>query len=207
MLKKGESRGAVNDIFRLINSGQVELAKTRCRSYLDNHPDDINVLGLLGAILLKLGRPEDAKPILEKTIGLEPSFAKPHEDLGMLYLQAGETKKAVGCFQDAIRLDGRQASAYSGLAKALARLGDNEAADEAHQEYLKLSPVPRALEQAERLLASGQADRATKICDDISKQHPNNTEVLRLLARIATEEGRHVFAEGFAEENHQALGQ
>jgi len=196
MLKKGESRGVVNDIFRLINSGQVELAKTRCRSYLDNYPDDINVLGLLGAILLKLGRPDDAKPILEKTIGLEPAFAKPYEDLGMLYLHEGATEKAVGYFQDAIRLDGSQADAYSGLAKALARLGDNEGAEEAQQKYLKLSPVAQALEQANKLLAAGQSDAAEKICNDLSRQQPNNIKVLRLLARIASNDGRHLIAEG-----------
>ena len=196
MVKKGESRGAVNDIFRLINSGQVEIAKSRCRSYLDKNPDDINVLGLLGAILLKLGRSDDARPILEKTIGLEPNFAKPHEDLGMLYLQAGEAQKAVGYFQDAIRLDGSQAGAYSGLAKAHARLGDNEAAEEARNEYLKLSPVAQALVQANKLIAAGQSDRAEKICNDLSKQQPNNTEVLRLLARIASDDGRHLIAEG-----------
>lgn len=196
MDRKVESRSAVNDIFRLINSGQVEHAKSKCRSYLDNHPNDINVLGLLGAILLKLGRPADAKPILEKTIKLEPDFAKPHEDLGMLYLNEGETEKALGYFRDAIRLDASQAGAYSGLAKALARLGDNEAAEEARQEYLKLSPVAQALTQANKFLAAGQTDRATKICDDISKQHPANTEVLRLLARIASDAGQHVVAEG-----------
>ena len=196
MEKQGESRSAVNDIFRLINSGQIEHAKSQCRSYLDTHPNDINVLGLLGAILLKLGQSADARPILEKTISLEPNFAKPYEDLGTLCLQEGETEKAVGYFQDAIRLDGSQAGAYSGLAKALARLGDNESAEEARKEYLKLSPVAQALEQANKLLAAGQAARAEKICDDISKQQPNDTEVLRLLARIASDDGRHVVAEG-----------
>jgi len=196
MDRKDESRSAVNDIFRLINSGQVEHAKSMCRAYLENHPDDINVLGLLGAILLKLGHPADAKPILEKTIRLEPNFAKPHEDLGMLFLHEGETEKALGYFQNAIRLDGSQAGAYSGLAKALARIGDNEGAEEAQQKYLKLSPVAQALEQANKLLAAGQSDRAEKICNDLSKQHPNNIKVLRLLARIASNDGRHLIAEG-----------
>jgi tetratricopeptide (TPR) repeat protein len=196
MDKKGQSRSAVNNIFRLINSGQLESAKSKCDAYLDKHPNDINVLGLMGAILLKLGRPADAKPILEKTIRLEPNFAKPHEDLGMLFLHEGETEKAVGYFQNAIRLDGSQAGAYSGLAKALARLGDNEAAEEARQKYLKLSPVAQALEQANKLLAAGQSDRAEKICNDLSKQQPNDTKVLRLLARIASDDGRHLIAEG-----------
>lgn len=191
-----KSRNAVNDIFGLINSGQIQHAESKCRSYLDDHPDDVNVLGLLGAILLKLGQAVEAKPILEKTIKLEPAFAKPYEDMGMLYLQEGDMQQAVRYFENAIDLDGSQTSVYSNLAKALSRMGRNEAAEEARQKYLALSPVAQALSKASKLLAAGQTAQAEKVCDEVSKQHPSNTEVLRLLARIATADERHVVVEG-----------
>ncbi len=196
MVEKSRSRDAVNDIFRLINSDQVELAESKCRSYLEMHPDDVNILGLLGAILLKLGQNVDAKPYLERTIQLEPAFAKPYEDLGMLHLRDGDDEEAARYFEEAIRLDGTQASVYSGLAKAMARLGDKEAAEEAQQKYINLSPVARDLDKVNKLLAVGKAAEAEKICNDISQQHPTNVEVLRLLARIASDGGRHVIAEG-----------
>ncbi len=190
------SRQTIKDIFRLINSGQIEQAEKSCRAYLENNSGDINVLGLLGAVLLKLGQTEDAKPILEKTIRLEPAFAKPYEDLGMLYLNLDEPKTARRYFEDAIRLDGSQASAYSGLANAFKRLGKAEQADAARQQYLKLSPVAKALAQANKLVASGDMTRAEQICERELKEHPTNTDVLRLLARIASEDGRYVVAEG-----------
>ena len=138
MEKNDNSRDAVNDIFRLIDSGQIEHAEKKCQSYLDTNPDDTNILGLLGAILLKLGRTKEAKPVLEKTIGLEPAFAKPYEDLGMLYLNEDNAEQAIRYFEDAIRLDSNQASAYSGLANALSCVGETEAAAEARQKYLAL---------------------------------------------------------------------
>ena len=190
------SKNAVTDIFRLINSGQVQHAESQCRSWLAKHPDDVNVLGLLGAILLKLGQNAKAKPILEKTIRLEPLFAKPYEDLGMLHLQERDAKQAIRYFGEAIRLDATQASAYSGLATALAQTGDNEAAEEAKQKYLGLSPVARTLSRANTLLEAGQSAEAENICSEISKQYPTNTDVLRMLARIASNEERHVVAEG-----------
>ena len=190
------SRQAIKDIFRLINSGQIELAEKSCRAHLEKNSDDINVLGLLGAVLLKLGQTEDAKPILEKAIRLEPAFAKPYEDLGMLYLNLDEPKTALRYFEDAIRLDGSQASAYSGLANAFKRLGKDEQADAARQQYLKLSPVAKALAEANKLVASGDMTRAEQICERELKEHPTNTDVLRMLARIASEDGRYVIAEG-----------
>jgi len=190
------SKNAVIDIFRLINSGQTQHAESQCRSYLAKHPDDVNILGLLGAVLLKLGQNAKAKPILEKTIRLEPLFAKPYEDLGMFYLQESDPKQAIQYFEKSIRLDANQASAYSGLATALAQVGDKEAAEEARQKYIGLSPVAQTLSRANTLLEAGQSAEAEKICGEISKQFPTDTDVLRMLARIASKEARHVVAEG-----------
>ncbi len=196
MEKNHNSHNAVNDIFRLIDSGQIEHAETKCRSYLDTHPDDINVLGLLGAVLLKLGRAGEAKPVLEEAIRLEPAFAKPYEDLGMLYLSEDNAEQAVQYFDDAIRLDSNQASTYSGLAKALSRVGKAEAAAKAQQKYLALSPVAQDLAKAAKLLTAGESARAEKLCEVLLKKHPTNTEVLRLLTKIAIQDGRHVVVEG-----------
>jgi tetratricopeptide (TPR) repeat protein len=190
------TRKAINDVFRLINSGQTEQAEAACRAYLDDSPDDVNILGLLGAILLKLGRSSDAKALLERAIELEPAFAKPHEDLGTLLLREGAAAAAKRCLETAIKLDGGQASAYSMLANACRQTGDLEAAEEAHRKYMALSPLAQALAKAEQLLAAGQTEAAEKICDEASKEHPTNTQILRLLARIASDTGRPVVAEG-----------
>jgi len=196
MIQPGRPQGDIEDIFGLISSGQFENAEKRCKSYLERTPDDINVLGLLGVVLLKLGKITEAKPILEKTIRLEPRFSKPHEDLGMLCLHEGDSKRAVQYFNEAIRLDGSQAGAYAGLAQALGRLGEDEAASEARKRHMELSPIAQALAKASELLAAGQTAQAEEVCDTISKQHPSNTDILRIQARIATEDGRYSIAEG-----------
>ncbi len=66
MTQANETQLTVDGIFHLIKSGQFGPAEEYCRSFLEQSPDDINVLGLLGAILLKLERPQDARPFLEK---------------------------------------------------------------------------------------------------------------------------------------------
>ena len=196
MVQGSKARRRIEDIFSLINSGQFEHAETRCKSYLERDPDDINVLGLLGVVLLRLGKTTDAKPILKRAIQIEPNFAKPHEDLGMLYLHEGNLERSVQYFEEAIRLDGSQAGAFAGLAQAQGRLGEYAAASEAQKRHLDLSPIAQALARANELLAAGETAEAEDICDEISKQHPANTDILRVQARIATEDGRHTIAEG-----------
>jgi len=196
MSNGSDSRNAVNAVFRLINAGQFDQAESVCRAHLANEADDINVLGLLGAILLKLGNTDDARQTLEKTIRIEPAFPKPYEDLGALFLKEGNATKARELLEQSIRLDGEQASAYAALAAACQQLGDAESAAEAHRKYMRLSPVAQTLSRAEKLLTAGKAEEAEKLCDEVSREHPADTKVLRLLARIASEAGRQVVAEG-----------
>jgi len=196
MTQANETQLTIDGIFRLIKSGQLGPAEEYCRSFLEQSPDDINVLGLLGAILLKLERPDDAKLFLEKAIRLEPEFAKPYEDLGFLNLRTGDLDQAIRYFEEAIRLDPEQPGAWSGLADALIRNGDEERARTARRRFLELSPSGRTIAEASRSWHAGDAARAEELCEDVLKTDPANTDALRLLASIAIEDERYVIAEG-----------
>lgn len=181
---------------RFINAGQIDRAEQHCRQVIEEEPDNINILGLLGAILLKLQKIDEAEEYLLRTIDAAPTFAKPHEDLGMLYLSLNQAERASEFFEKSINLDPTQASAFFGLANALLKTGKTKEAKSAHRKFLELSPGAEALAEASRQIKEGQAKRAGEICDEVLKQDPENVEALRLLARIATDDQQHVIAEG-----------
>ena len=190
------ARRGFEKIFDLVNSGQFEQAENSCRSFLVQEPDDINVLGLLGAVLLKLGKSDEAQQILAKTIQLQPEFAKPHEDLGMLCLHQGDAQRAVQYFEEAIRLDGNLPGAYAGLAQAFASLGKLDAAKAAQDRHVEISPIAQGLSKARQLLDAGQSAQAQEVCDALAQQYPANTGILRVQANIAIADGRSNMAEG-----------
>ena len=195
MQKPDASRKAIEDVFRLINSGRLEQAEQLCDSLLIEHPQDVNIIGLRGAILLKLGRMNDAQQALENAIAIEPKFAKAHEDLGRLFLIRREPEPAASHFSHAILLDDSQASAYSGLAQALAQLGKPEDAKSAYQQFLERSPVAGTLIEAEKLLREGDAAGAERLCNESLRREPENTQILRMLARIASDDERYSVTE------------
>jgi Flp pilus assembly protein TadD len=193
--KPDASRQAFDDIFRLIRSGQLEQAEQKCSSALSEYPQNVNMIGLHGAILLKMGHLDDAQLALHKAIALEPGFAKPHEDLGRLFLARKEPEQAAHHFTRAIQLDGSQASAYSGLANALALLGKPAEAKAAHREFLQRSPVASTLLEADKLLGEGDGAAAESVCNELLQREPDNTQILRMLARCASDGERSVVAE------------
>ena len=65
----------------LIESGDLATAEARIRSRLADYPRDVNLQALLGALLVKRNRPDEAEALLRQVIAEAPSFAKPHEDM------------------------------------------------------------------------------------------------------------------------------
>ena len=196
MERKSDHKDPMERAFRFINAGQIDRAEQHCRQVIKEDPGNINILGMLGAILLKLQKIDEAEEYLLRTIDAAPTFAKPHEDLGMLYLSQTRAERASEFFQKAVRLDPTQASAYFGLANALLKIGNTEEAESAHRKFLELSPGARALAEASRRITEGQSKRAGEICEEVLKQDPENVEALRMLARIATDDEQHVIVEG-----------
>ena len=182
----GASAKHVQDLFRIVESGNYQLAEKECAALRRRHSDDVNIVALHGALLLKLGRVDDAKTSLSKAIELEPRFAKPYEDLGRLHLRQGEDEKAAHRFQQAVDRGG-ETSAYEGLASALSRLGRHTEADKLQQHIINTSPTAAALVRAETLLNEGSLADAEKICADVLANEPNNLVALRLAARAATD--------------------
>jgi tetratricopeptide (TPR) repeat protein len=191
-----EAKRAFDSVYAMLVSGRIAEAEKACRESLRLGPDDVNLLGLLGAILLKRDQTSEAESVLRRTIKLEPAFARPHEDLGALYLRLDRPDQAIPCFEAAIKLDSHQPSALLGLATALARTGRQSEADAVHKRFLEMSPDGRSLADAARLRQEGHADRAEKICGDLLSKDPNNLRALRLLAKISSDKGRYTAAEG-----------
>lgn len=191
-----DSRTTMDDIFRHVSADRLDDAEALCRKVLQGKPGDINVLGMLGAILLKKKQPEEAEVLLKRTIELEPAFAKPHEDLGLLYLDRGDAEQALARLEKAIVLDESLVSAQRGIAVALHRLGRNDEAEAARARFMNLSPTANSLAEADALRKAGDTERAEQICQELITREPENIAALRLLAIIASDEERFGIAEG-----------
>jgi tetratricopeptide (TPR) repeat protein len=71
-------------------------------------------------ILNHLGRSDDAREQVDRTLSLDPEHATTHRRRGWLLLQAGRHEEARRHFQDALRLNPNDADAKRGLSNARA---------------------------------------------------------------------------------------
>ena len=195
MAKLSSPKGRFDEVLELVSRGEFGHAESLCRALLQKYPSDVNVLGLRGAVLIKLNRLDDAEQSLRQTIRLAPTFAKPHEDLGVVLLGLKRPAEAADVLRNAVRLDPALELAWFNLGRALAMLGFGKEADEAFEKSFSLNPVRKKLAHAAEHHKEGRLEEAERLYREVVRDHPDNVDALRMLGRIAQSVGRHVDAE------------
>jgi len=176
-------------VIDLVAENELDRAETECRKVLRSDSENINILALLGAILLKSDRLDEAESILLKIVAMAPAFAKPHQDLAVLYVNRGNFRAAEKHFRHATEIDPSQPSAFSGLSQVLSKLGDDKGASVAFDRYLALAP-DNSLARVVALHQSGDLKKARLECGRLLASEPENLGAIRRLAMISAEEGQ-----------------
>ena len=182
-------RSLFDDILNQLQSRQTEQALASCQDVLSQYPDDINIMGLLGAAQGDLGRFKAAEETLGKVIDLAPTFAKPYEDLGTLLMQQQKAKEALPLLEKAIRLDPKLEEAHFQLGKALSLLGRGAEADESFERCFALSPQRRMMALAAEHHKAGRLQESEKLCRQVLQKNPRHVDALRMLGLIAAAAG------------------
>jgi tetratricopeptide (TPR) repeat protein len=189
------ARERFDRVLELITAQEFTAADELCRELLQKTPEDVNILGLRGAVLIKLNRLEEAEAVLRHTVRLAPSFAKPHEDLGIALLEKGDAAGAVDVLENAVRLDPALELAWFNLGKALARLGKGVEADAAYEKSFELNPERKMAAHAAELHRDGRLEEAERLYREVLRANPRNVDAMRMLGRIALSSKRNADAE------------
>jgi len=182
-------RATFSEVIDLIGKGNADEAEKICRDTVDKHPDDANMVALLGAILVKKRQLKEAESWLRKATELAPSFAKPHEDLGYAQLHQGRPREAIEALQTATRLDPSLELAWLNLGKSLAMIGKGKEADEAFEKAFDLNPVRKKLALAAEHQREGRYAEAAQLYREILRGDPQNVDALRMLGVLAFADG------------------
>ncbi|MGK0500541.1 MAG: tetratricopeptide (TPR) repeat protein [Oceanicoccus sp.] len=185
MLPNEVTKATFDEALTLINKGQLQQAADLCQRALQRSPEDVNMTALLGAVMLQASNYPAAEKHLRQAIDLAPSFAKPHEDLGILLVNLKRETEAIPLLQKAVRLDPSLELAYFNLGKALASNGKGTDADKAFEAAFELSPERKLMAMAAEHHRHGKADQAEQLYRQVLQKNPDNVDAMRMLAILA----------------------
>ena len=115
-----------------LETGSAAKAIPLLRTRLRDRPQDANLCYLLAEALLKTEAQRanpalaEAQSLLEKAVRLDPKLVEAHISLGTIYLRQDRSQDAVDQLEQARHLDPNAKSAYSHLAIAYRKLGQQD---------------------------------------------------------------------------------
>jgi tetratricopeptide (TPR) repeat protein len=127
--------------YLLWKQSKYDEAAPEFEAELANIPDSPEALTFLADCDIQLGKAADALPLAEKAIQIDPSIAKAHLELGIIYADSGRKEDALREFQTAVKLAPAVADAHWRLGRLYQSLGRKE---EAKVEFDKTSSLHKA---------------------------------------------------------------
>ncbi len=185
MSSAATQRATFKEAIGLVGQGQVDRAEEICRLAIEQDSQNVNFLALLGAIQIKRKHFKDAEQWLRQAIDLAPTFAKPHEDLGVALMHQNRIEDAIPVLQKATRLDPTLELAWLSLGKGLAMMGKGKEADEAFEKSFNLNPERKKLALAAEHHQAGRVEEAARLYKEVLRDNPKNVDALRMLGIMA----------------------
>lgn len=148
-------------ILTLVNEKRFEIAESRCRQFLQQHPDNVEAMRLLARIGSEVGIFDDAERLLEKVLALSPNFEMARFDY-VVVLQ--KRQKFFQAFEEALALMTAAPDDYNYrrlYANTCVDVGRNEEAINLYHDVLTVDP-----ENPQMLLMCGHAAKTAGLVDD-----------------------------------------
>jgi tetratricopeptide (TPR) repeat protein len=164
-------------------AGDARRAESVSRAHLEQQPNSVEHLRLLGRALTAQSRLEEAEQILRRALALRSESAPLHEDLGNIQAMQRHFEEAVASFQTALRLDPRLPLARKKLGQALGALGRGDEADATLEAWFEQDPGRMQVALALDHLRAGRKDEAMSTLRKTLRERPDNVDALHTLAQ------------------------
>jgi tetratricopeptide (TPR) repeat protein len=127
--------------YLLWTQNQFEEAAQEFQAELVNVPANAQALAFLADSDMQLNHSDQALPLIQKAIKIDPNLARAHLDLGILYADSGNHQEAIREFKTAARLSPDDPNPHWRLARLYQSMGNKT---EANLEFQKTSSLHKA---------------------------------------------------------------
>jgi len=158
---------------------------------LRNESDDETTLVELAHVYIIQRKFEKGEEIGKKILSINPESVKGHLILADSYRERKMLKEAVVCLNKAIKLDPKNASAYTALGKVTFQMGDHDKALEYNARAIEMAPK-HAEAYAIRVMilhSQGELDKALEYNARAIEMNPKCAEAYIIRAKILKSQG------------------
>lgn len=186
----------LNDAIQLHRQGRIDEAEAGYRAWLDDHPDDVDALHVLGMLRSQRGDFAEGQQLLARAHELAPGDAEVALALASLRYCEGDFEAARRGFHQVLALDPNLPGAHAGLGQLALLRGEREEAERQFRTALRAGEEPQALAGLGSLAVErGDLDGALRQIGRAAELAPNDALIQFMLGQAFARRGTTAFAE------------
>ncbi len=135
------SKGAFESAVNQHRAGNLDAAEKGYRSILQQQPDNVDALHMLGMIAYQRGRHDAALKLIAEALRYSPSSSAIYVNLGSVYVANGQPDAAISALDKAIALNPATAMAYNCLGNAYRMKGLEKETIDAYRKAIATDPA------------------------------------------------------------------
>jgi len=190
-------RDTFGKIVGRIQEGKPAEAEDLAQQVLQDHPNEPNILRLLGAALLRQGKYEEASKYLSTCVKIAPDVAEGHEQYGLALASLGRLNEAEESLRTALRLAPNSESIHSKLTRLQSMQGKEEESRITGNRMSELNPHRQIFQDAMKLQADDKHGEARQLVKNVLREDPDNVNALNLMGSICMAQKAFNDAEAF----------
>jgi tetratricopeptide (TPR) repeat protein len=185
--------------FQAFRAGKMVEAEWICDQILQQQPDHVTTLNLLGAIAYRTSRLETAIAYYRRVIELQPNQADAHSNLAVVLQERGDLDAAAEQFQQSLAFNPNHAQTHFNLGNLLLKQKDLEKAIVHYRQAIALKPDYASAHNnlGHALRSQGNWAAAMQHYQQAIALSPNDAQFYANLGNILQEQGR--FQAAFAQ--------
>ncbi len=141
-IRKLEARASYEAGVKSIAEGRISLGLASLRQAVEIEPSNPIYHNAVGAVLLNIGRVQDAEAEFQKAVELDPTYADAYHNLGSAYAEQAKWEEAIVAYRKALAqtIYNRPETTYNNLGYAYWALDRRRDAEDAFRAALQLDP-------------------------------------------------------------------
>ena len=180
---------AFEQALKLASSGDLAGAETLLRTENQTHPHQENVLSLLGQLLLRQQKTAEAVEVFTTMVEHHSQSPAGYAELASAKLSAGDRAGAEQAYRKAVELNPEYSEAWHHLGNLLMQKGDRENGVICFRNSQNTDPFAAQFVKVRELMGNKQYADAERICREVLQRHPNHSQALHTLAKLAKQLG------------------
>jgi tetratricopeptide (TPR) repeat protein len=182
----------LDSAFKHFQAGELNLAEDICKNIIQNRPNDVDALHLLGIINHEFGHLDIAIKYLDKVVQIDPAFPDAYNNLGNILQEKGQIDEAIKYYLKALALNPNLSKTYYNLGFALQEKGRVDEAISHYQKALELNfntfGIHNNLGLA--LQETGQLDKAISTFQKALQLNPDFAEAYYNIGNTLRDKGK-----------------